>query len=98
MKERIGNLGREAAKIQLETIKQVIVLATNGLGLVAALAWNNIIQEVVNAYVKPYLPAGSGLVSLFLYALLITLLAVSVTMQLTRLKERLEAQTQIKPQ
>lgn len=98
MKERIGNLGLEAARIQLETVKQIIVLATNGLGLVAALAWNNIIQEVVNAYVKPYLPAGSGLISLFLYALLITLLAVSVTMQLTSVKERLEAQSQVKSQ
>lgn len=90
MNERIGKLGKEAARMQLETVKQMIVLATNSLGLVAALAWNSVIQESVNTYIKPYLPAGSSLISLFIYALLITSLAVSVTLQLTRIKENLE--------
>lgn len=92
MKRELQSIKREAARMQLETVKQMIVLATNGLGLVAALAWNSVIQETVNLYVRPYLPSGSGLVSLFIYALLITSLAVSVTTQLTKVKERLEIQ------
>lgn len=76
--------------MQLETTKQMIVLATNGFGLVAALAWNNVVQDAVNTYIKPFLPNGSGLVSLLIYALLVTVLAVGITVQLTALKDRLE--------
>lgn len=68
----------------------MIVLATNGFGLVAALAWNNVIQDAVNSYIKPYLPSGSGLISLLIYAILITILAVTVTVELTKIKESLE--------
>lgn len=96
MKKQISSLGKEAGRVQLETVKQIIVLATNGFGLVAALAWNNVIQEVVNVYVRPFLPTGSGLVSLIIYALLITSLAVSITTQLTRIKESLETQREPK--
>lgn len=66
----------------------MVTLGTSGFGLVAALAWNNVIQEVVNNYIKPYLPNG-GLLSLLLYASLITVLAVTVTYQLTRLLDQL---------
>lgn len=68
----------------------MVTLATSGFGLVAALAWNNVIQEFVNTEVKPYLPSGSGLLSLFLYALVVTILAVTVTYQLTKLVEKLD--------
>ncbi len=76
--------------IRLAILKQMVTLATSGFGLVAALAWNNVIQDLVNNYIKPYLPRGSGLMSLFLYAVLITALAVIVTYNLTRIVEKLE--------
>lgn len=76
--------------LQLELLKQMITLSTSGFGLVAALAWNNLIQEFVNGYVKRYLPEGSGLYTLLLYALAVTILAVIVTYQLTKIAERLE--------
>lgn len=79
----------EKKKLHKEILKQMVTLATSGFGLVAALAWNNVIQELVNDYIKPYLPNG-GLLSLLLYALLITTLAVTVTYQLTKLVEKLE--------
>lgn len=68
----------------------MVTLATSGFGLVAALAWNNVIQEFVNTEIKPYLPSGSGLLSLFIYAILITVLAVTITYQLTKLVEKLD--------
>ena len=71
-------------------IKQMITLSTAGFGLVAALAWNNVIQEAVSTYVKPYLPNGSGIISLFIYAIIITLLAVVITYNLTKINEKLE--------
>ncbi len=73
-----------------EVITQMLTLATSGFGLVAALAWNSVIQEVVNSYVKKFFPTNSGLVSLFLYAVIVTVLAVLVTLQLTKIKERIE--------
>lgn len=72
-------------------VKQMVKLSTSGLGLVAALAWNNVIQDLVNNYIKPYLPSGSTLLSLLIYAILITILAVIVTYNLTTLEEKLES-------
>lgn len=80
----------EKKRLHLEVIKQMVTLATSGFGLVAALAWNNVIQDLVNNYIKPYLPQGSSIISLFVYAVLITILAVTITYQLTKIIERLE--------
>ena len=77
-------------KIHKEIVKQMLTLATSGFGLVAALAWNNLIQEIVNNYIKKYLPGDAGLISLLLYALLITAIAVFITLQLSKLLEKLE--------
>lgn len=71
-------------------VRQMLTLATSGLGLVAALAWNSVIQELVNTRIKPFLPQGSGLISLALYALIITILAVTVTYQLSKILEKIE--------
>jgi len=67
----------------------MLVLATSGFGLVAALAWNNAIQEAVTMYIKPYFPGG-GFISLFVYAVIVTVIAVIVTVNLSRLVEQLE--------
>lgn len=77
-------------KLHIEIVKQMITLSSSGLGLVAALAWNNVIQEIVTNYINPYLPHGAGLISLVLYAIIITALAVTVAYQLTKLVEKLE--------
>ena len=76
--------------LHVELIKQMVTLSTSGLGLVAALAWNSVIQEFVNTYVKKWIPAGGGIISLLIYALIITTLAVVVTVQLSRLSKRIQ--------
>ena len=77
-------------KLSREIVRQMLTLATSGLGLVAALAWNSLIQEIVNNYVKKYLPENAGVLSLLIYAILITIVAVFVTFQLSKLLKRLE--------
>lgn len=77
-------------KLHIELVKQMLTLATSGFGLVAALAWNSLIQEFVNSYVKKLLPANSGIISLLIYALVITVLAVFITYQLSKLSEKLQ--------
>lgn len=68
-----------------EILKQMLTLATSAFGLVAALAWNELIQEVVNQYIKPFMGASSGVLSLLIYAVIVTALAVVVTLNLTKL-------------
>ncbi len=84
------NTKKKKQKLQLAIIKQIATLATGGFGLVAALAWNNLIQELVNNYIKKYINVGSGLISLLIYAILITALAVFVAVQLSTLIDKLE--------
>ena len=77
-------------KIQIEVVKQMLTLSTSAFGLVAALAWNGVIQEFVNSYVKKWLPSNSGIISLLIYAIVVTILAVLVTLELSRISERLQ--------
>ena len=76
--------------LPLAIVKQMLSLATSGFGLVSALAWNEVVKEGINDYIKPYLPEGSKVISLFLYAVIVTALAVIVTLQLTKLEQVLE--------
>ena len=80
-------------RLHLLILKQMLALAASGFGLVAALAWNNVIQEFVAERIKPYLPNGSGLISLTIYAIIITVIAVTVTYQLTKLIDKLEGKS-----
>lgn len=81
---------KEIKKYQAEVITQMLKLATSGFGLVAALAWNELIKTIINDYVKTKISVGSGLASMIVYALVVTLLAVLVTLQLSKLKKRVE--------
>ncbi len=72
--------------IQKEVVKQMIVLATSAFGLVAALAWNSAIQELF----KRLFGSTSGIVSMFVYAVVVTMIAVAVTTKLGRMQKRLE--------
>lgn len=80
---------KEEKKFHEELIAQLLTLSTAGFGLVAALAWNQAIQAFVTQYITPRIP-GSGLVSQLLYALLITIIAVFITYQLSRISSHLE--------
>jgi sorbitol-specific phosphotransferase system component IIBC len=80
---------KQDQKITVAVFKQMLTLATSGLGLVAALAWNNAIQEIVNTYIKPFIP-NAGLISLLIYAILVTIIAVLVTVNLSKIIEKLE--------
>ncbi len=67
----------------------MISLATAAFGVVAALAWNAFITEAV----KAYLPAQAGLLGLFVYAVVITVIAVVVITWLGRLAQRTGAKS-----
>jgi hypothetical protein len=65
-------------------IQTMIALASAAFGVVAALAWNS----AINALVKQIFGTGGQIVSLFIYAILVTILAVIVMVQLGKIAER----------
>ena len=65
-------------------LQTMISLASAAFGVVAALAWNS----AITALVKQIFGAGGEIVSLFLYAILITVIAVIVMVNLAQLAER----------
>ena len=74
-----------AKEFRKELIKQMITLSSAGFGVVAALAWNEAIQSFVNEYIVKYVSSSSGIMSKFIYAVIVTVVAVFVTYELTRL-------------
>ncbi|MBI3289963.1 hypothetical protein HYZ78_01045 [Candidatus Microgenomates bacterium] len=67
-----------------EIARQMLTLAISGFGLVSALAWNNVIQGAIDIYIKPFVGGGSTLLSQAIYAVIVTILAVTVTYYLSR--------------
>lgn len=76
--------------LPVAVIKNMISLATSGFGLVVALAWNEVIKKTVAEYIDPWLGKSGGIVSMLIYAIIITLLAVVVTMQLSQVQKKFE--------
>lgn len=75
----------DAQEFKKQFADRTLKLMTSGFGLVSALAWNELIKETVNIYIKPYFGESSGLISLLIYAVVITALAVFVTYQLSKI-------------
>lgn len=70
-----------------ELAKQLVTLSTSAFGFAAALAWNETIQQTVRDFIEPKIP-GAGVFSKFIYAILVTLLGVFATFQLSKLARR----------
>jgi len=78
----------ELHKIRQELLSQMITLSTSGFGLVAALAWNDAIKGFVEQYIQPYFP-NSVIWYRFIYAILITIFAVLITYNLSKISAKL---------
>lgn len=85
MKSKKKNVNKLSQEIAIQTF----TLASSALGLVAALAWNEAIKSYIDTYIKPYLAKGSGVISLFIYALFITAITVIVAIQMAKMKKKL---------
>ena len=71
------NMANEVTKLIMETI---LGLITTAFAFVAGLAWNDAIQKLIEQIVGP----GGDLSSLFIYAIVVTIIAVLVTVILAR--------------
>lgn len=74
----------ERASIQREVRGQIVTLLLSGLGLVAALAWN----EAVLGLFRQLFPQGGGLVYKFGYAVVVTIIIVIASIQLRKFADK----------
>ena len=62
----------------------MIGLATVAFGLIAAGAWNKFISDMIALFLKP----SNGVLAEFIYALLVTIVAIVVVQALAKLAEK----------
>lgn len=79
---------KETTKVVLQSM---IALSSAALGLVAALAWNDAIKESI----KRMLGGDESLASKYTYAVLATVIAVTVVLSLARLAAKLGGEAAI---
>ena len=72
---------------RLQFLQSLSALIISAFGLVAALAWN----ETIKAAVAAVFDSGDDLIGLFIYAMLVTVLAVAATMIITRATNKAKA-------
>lgn len=66
--------------------EQLATFITAAFSLIAALAWNSAITDLISRYIK----AGNNTLSLFIYAVVVTFLAVFVTIQVGKIAEKIK--------
>jgi len=73
--------------LHLEILDQLGKLVTSGLGLVAALAWNNAILEL---FKKIFGPDKSSLFAMFSYAIIVTVIVVYFSIRIGQAVEKVK--------
>jgi len=64
--------------------EKMLTLILAGFGLVTALAWNDAIQTMF----KVLFPKSEGLIGKFVYAIIVTLIVVIISLQLKKISEK----------
>jgi len=73
--------------LRIQFLETMATLITAGFGLVAALAWN----EAIKALIAKYVPdMGAAVVSLFVYAIIVTVIVVIASVSVARLLGKLK--------
>ena len=75
-------MANEVTKLIMETI---LGLITTAFAFVAGLAWNDAIQKLIEQFIG----TGDALPSLFIYAIVVTIVAVIVTVLLARVAAKM---------
>jgi predicted outer membrane lipoprotein len=71
---------KQAEEVKGQVLQTIATLLTTAFGLIAALAWN----EAIKALILELVPKQDGLTGLFIYAIIITVIAVVATILIGR--------------
>jgi len=89
IKRKFKKIKEEEKKLRMEIKERTISYMLAAFGLVAGLAWN----EAIKTFIEHYFPIkGSGVLAKFIYALLITVIVVVVSVYLMRLIKKEKAE------
>lgn len=72
---------QDQPSLKVEVLTKIIDLATAGFGLVAALAWNDAIKAIFDAF----FPTAGNIAAQLIYAVIVTVIVVFVTLRLGKL-------------
>lgn len=73
--------------MRLQVVEQVAALMSAAFAFIAALAWNSAIVGLVNTY----FPSGNnGWISLMLYAVIVTIIAVFAVIYITKVANKVK--------
>ncbi len=72
------NMANEVTKMIMETI---LALITTAFAFVAGSAWNDAIQKLIESFIG----SGDAIPSLFIYAIVVTIVAVVITVLVARI-------------
>ena len=67
-------------KVNIQIMKTTATLITTAFALVAGLAWN----EAIKAVIAQFLKAGDEVIGLLIYAIIVTIIAVIITLFIGR--------------
>lgn len=86
-KNKVKEFKRKGGELAESVRKQVLTYIVAAFGLVAGLAWN----EAIKALIEEIFPLGKDtLLAKFLYAILVTLIVVFITVYLVRFLKKEE--------
>lgn len=71
-------------KLGKEYFKTISTMLASAFGLVAALAWNDVVKGVIEHYISP----GSTVISQLIYAVVVTTFVVVVTVEMAKIAEK----------
>ncbi len=79
-----------ASKIKKEVTAKLVTLIISAFGLVAALAWNDAIKSIFANYIEPVFGAMAEMWSMIIYAVVVTIIAVIITISIGRISGKQE--------
>ena len=67
-------------------VSETLGMMATAFSFVAALAWN----EAIKGLIDEFIPKGKGVASLFIYAILVTVIVIIITSRINHIKQQLE--------
>jgi len=85
-KQPLNKIKNGIEEVKREFKEKTITLILGGFGLVAALAWN----EAIKTLFETIFPKKNELIGKFIYAIIVTIIVVIVSLKLKKISEKIE--------